>query len=328
MKTITARNVNDAFPIGILFLNKEGVYRNSRNGQVLELDTPLSIEYLNPLERVLFDRKRAVNPFLHFFEPLWILAGRNDVSFLATIVARFKEYSDNGDTFYGAYGWRLHQFDQIKEAISSLKENKDDRRVVLMLRHPEDIHYSGKDQPCNLAITCKVRDDKLNIVVYNRSNDYIWGMTGANMPQFSVLQEYLAGMIGVDVGTYHQITDSAHVYVENPQWELLKDTPLFVFDPYSDTNVLVKPYSLFTGIENRKHLFDEDLKEFFFAYDNPEQKAPSFGSLFFSDVVWPMWRVFLAHKSTKSGLRFVDEVAAADWRAYTKQWLLDKENKQ
>ena len=45
MQTITARNVNDAFAIGIMYLNNRGVKRNSRNGPVLELPTPLSVEY-------------------------------------------------------------------------------------------------------------------------------------------------------------------------------------------------------------------------------------------------------------------------------------------
>lgn len=336
MQTITARNVNDAFAIGIMYLNNQGVRRNSRNGPVLELPTPLSVEYKLPQERVLFDKKRAINPFLHFFEPLWILAGRSDVKFLSDIVSRFKEYSDNGTHFHGAYGQRLRglQYDQVAVAIEKLRANPDDRRVVLMINHEEDTVYTGKDRPCNIAITCKVRDKKLNICVYNRSNDFIWGLAGANMPQFSVLQEYMAGYMGYEVGTYHQITDNCHVYTDNPQWELLKDTPITPADPYMQPDLVsgrypeVRPFPLFAKGEN-PNLFDYDLIRFFSHFDlhglKTNEKLPEFRTTYFREVVSPMWSAFTHHKGWKSGLQFTKRVAAEDWRLITTNWLKERE---
>lgn len=317
MESITGRNVNDVFPIGLMYLRNRGVPLDSRNGPVLEYPGPVSIEYLEPTERVLFDQQREINPFLHFFEPLWILAGQQDVDFLANIVPRFKDYSDNGDIFFGAYGHRLmYPDDQIRKAVDIFKKNPDDRRVVLQIRKPDDMWYSGVDTPCNTAIACKIRGGKLNIHVFNRSNDYIWGMLGANAPQFSTLQEYMAGLIGCGVGTYHQTTDSMHVYTElNDKWDMCKTTSVFVLDPYDQGEV--KPYPLFEGLTDRtQHHFNVDLFAFFEDGERTEFLSP-----YFNDVVAPMWKTFIEHKSNRAGLKYVDNIKASDWHKVTKQWL-------
>ena len=322
MLTIRERNVNTVFPVGIMFLREHGVKLNSRNGPVLEYPEPVSIRYDRPTERVLFNKKRAINPFLHFFEPLWILAGRSDVKFLADIVPRFKEYSDNGVDFHGAYGKRLRcgVGDQIKKAIQILRDNHDDRRVVLQIRDADDMWYTGSDTPCNTAIACKIRDGKLNIHVFNRSNDYIWGMTGANMPQFSVLQEYMAGHIGVEVGVYHQTTDSMHIYTENPQWDKLQYTSLSAYDPYSEG--VVQPYPMITS-EDDAYWFDVDLATFFAEEINGIKC--NYSTDYFNDVVRPMWNTFKKHKQTKQGMSVVETIQAEDWRVNTKIWLGERE---
>ena len=320
MLSITTRGVNDAYPIGLMYLRNSGVELDSRNGPVIEYPEPVSIKYLAPMERVLFNKERDINPFLHFFEPLWILAGQNDVSFLSQIVSRFSEYSDDGLVFFGAYGYRMmYPDDQIREAIEILKKNPDDRRVVLQIRRPEDMFYSGKDQPCNTAIACKIRKGCLNIHVFNRSNDYIWGMTGANMPQFSTLQEYMAGKIGCGVGVYHQTTDSMHVYTElNDKWTMCKDTSVHVDDPYS--NNVVRPYPMFAGILDKPTLFDDDLFSFFEA-----DKRSGFKTPYFREVVQPMWETLVAHKERKEGLNHVDSIMASDWHLVTHNWLMARQ---
>lgn len=318
MDSFRCRNVNDGFPVGLLFLRERGVPLPSRNGPVLEYPGPVSVRYDAPCERVLFNRKRAINPFLHFFEPLWILAGQEDVAFLSNIVARFTDYSDDGNLFFGAYGKRLREpVDQIELAIKMFKENPDDRRVVMQIRRPDDMGVDSKDVPCNISIAFKIRNGKLNMHVFNRSNDYIWGMFGANVVQFSTLQEYVAHRVGVPVGIYHQTTDSLHVYTENPQWEKLKNTDVYVADPYKQRQVA--PFPLIAG-ELDADAFDYDLDSFF---DSGEREL--FHSSYFTSVVRPMWRTFVAHKNGRNGLDFVDQIGASDWRAVTKQWLSGKE---
>lgn len=325
MISLTVRNVNELFPVGMMFLRIDGKPRDSRNGPVIEMPDPVSVKYLCPRERVLFNRDRAINPYLHFFEPLWILAGRDDVAFLSNIVSRFMGYSDDGKTFHGAYGRRLREdgYDQVAKAIQLLKNDPDDRRVVLQIRHPNDMWYVGKDSPCNTAVACKIRDGVLNIHVFNRSNDFIWGLAGANATQFSMLQEYMAAHIGVNVGVYHQTTDSMHVYTENPQWEVLKMTSLVQLDPYEQD---VRPYPLRSMGETMEQ-WDEDLFHFFYSVDNGKPVVgDQYETKYFKSVVTPMWQSLNAYKAKNKAeavLRAA-EVAADDWRQYTIQWLGDR----
>lgn len=58
-------------------------------------------------------------------------------------------------------------------------------------------------------------ENKLNLSVYNRSNDILWGMLGANYVHFTILQEFVANSLAVEVGTFSQLTTNAHAYLNN-----------------------------------------------------------------------------------------------------------------
>lgn len=313
MLSLKYRNCNDAFPVTMMYLREQGVALPSRNGPVLEYPEPVSIMYSDPTERVLFSPERNINPFLHFFEPLWILAGQNDVAFMKRLVDKFDSYSDNGVTYAAAYGDRMRNSDdQIAEAIARLKKNPDDRRVVLQIRRPNDMFYDGKDTACNLCVALKIRNGKLNAHVFNRSNDAVWGgpAGGANYPQFTVLLEYIAGHVGCEVGVYHQTTDSMHVYTENPQWEKLKNLDIAVYDPYAVGAVTPHP------MMDQPDLFDIDLFDFFL-----RDKRSDFESRYFNNVVAPMWVSFTAWKDSKSGEDQALRVKATDWQMATVNWI-------
>lgn len=338
MKSIRGRNVNEVYYKGIELLLAEGKEQSSQYdatlGKTLEITEPVGVMYENPTERVLFDPVRDSNPFLGFFEALWIIAGRNDVGFLQGIVDSMKNFSDNGKTYYGAYGHRLRvQFavDQVASAIGRLRKNPDDRQVVMLIRHPGDADYSGKDQPCNYAVDLKVRNGALNITVMNRSNDFIWGLTGTNVVQFSTLQEYIAGHIGTKVGTYHQITTSMHCY-QNAQWDKIKTKTSWQVDPYQDSAVPLKPYQMFRGCET--YDWNNDLYKFFIKYDNQNLNVAPPDTPYFNEVVWPMWNTLQAWKSyqkNRNPQTFLDvvkaknNIKAEDLHLAVSQWLNRRE---
>lgn len=332
---IRGKNVNEVYPLGLMMLDQQGVSQPSQHGGTLEMPTPVIVQYDNPRERVLFDKERASNPFLNLFEALWIIAGRNDVEFLKHLVPNMQRYSDDGVTYYGAYGHRMRyggDGDQIEHAVRRLKTNPDDRQVVLTIRTPEDMFYTGKDQPCNMMVACKIRNGKLNINVFNRSNDFIWGLTGTNVVQFSMLQEYLAGRIGVEVGTYYQTTDSMHVYT-NEQWAKLRDAYTKpVVDPYVLGHTA--PFDMMQCSE----LWDDDLCDFFYRYmAGIRGVRDSYRTPFFKEVVVPMWYTFqqyAKYRETKDAahlddaILYTDSIAECDWKLIAKQWLQNIKDKK
>jgi hypothetical protein len=57
-----------------------------------------------------------------------------------------------------------------------------------------------------------VRDGKLNCNAFSRSGDVVWGVTNINIVEWTVLMEYIAQEIGVEVGTYSHFVTNVHIY--------------------------------------------------------------------------------------------------------------------
>lgn len=151
----------------------------SRYGAVHRISGgPVTITYLFPCQRVLWNPERDCNPFFHLFECLWMLAGRNDVAPLVYFNKKMGEFSDDGKTFWGAYGhrWRhgqssapksLSWIDQIQTAIDILRSDPRSRRTVIQMWEPEDLllaksNPSCKDVPCNTTIMLDIRNGLLD----------------------------------------------------------------------------------------------------------------------------------------------------------------------
>jgi len=251
MLVIRAKNVNYAYRDGLLALFHDGVRQNSRNGEVVAMECPVTTVYENPRHRVLFNEARDANPFFHMMEAIWMLAGRRDAAFLTRYAKQLGEYAESDGNIHGAYGyrWRNHflGIDQLHHVVNKLKRNPDDRQAVIAMWDPsneirpfymgnggigeeqiggDDLTGTWKDRPCNTHIYLRVVKkyairggegtwDVLDMTVCCRSNDAIWGAYGANAVHFSVLQEYLAAAIGVGVGTMYQVSNNLHYYVND-----------------------------------------------------------------------------------------------------------------
>lgn len=227
MQIINTRNVHQALPQVMYLMATRGKRQDSRNGPVLKVPGPVSICYNRPTERVMFWSERDANPFFHLLEALWMLAGRNDVAFLAGIVPKMASFSDDDVTLNSAYGhrWRNHfGYDQLFRIVEALRRDRYDRRQVLsMWDAKHDLGSGSKDLPCNTQVMFSRTDTgALDIAVTNRSNDVVWGALGANAVHFSMLQEYMAAMIGCEVGKYWQITNNLHLYLDSHE-RLLRD---------------------------------------------------------------------------------------------------------
>ena len=320
MHLIRVKNVNEAFPLALQTLNSLGVARPSRDGDVLEYPGLFVTEYLNPEERVLFDPVRDCNPFFHFMEALWILAGRKDVGFISKFNSTISQFSDDGETFHGAYGDRMRVSvggDQLIKVIHMLNKDKNTRRAVVQIWDADrDLSHPSKDIPCNDLLMFKVRGSRLDMTVCNRSNDLIWGAYGANVVHFSMVHEYVARMIGFHVGTYNQVSDSMHVYTERPQWLQVREhcIPATAIDPYRGD---VTPYPMCQPSTSLDQL-DADLYKFM---ENPVRDTSDYTDLFFADVAAPIYATWVIHKTSRDGLTAVKSIQAEDWRLACTQWL-------
>jgi|TARA_R110001583_G_scaffold18147_1_gene72617 hypothetical protein len=324
-KTINSRNVHEAFILGVDAFTWDGDVQeqDSRAGATLEFDGPVVTTYEYPCERVLFWEGRDANPFFHFMEGLWMLQGREDVEFLAHYNKGMEAFSDNGFTLNGAYGYRWREFyekDQLDVVVKRLQDNPDDRRcVVAMWECNNDLDRDTLDTPCNTHIYFKVRNNKLNMTVCCRSNDMIWGAYGANAVHFSMLQEYMAARIGVEVGVYNQVSDSFHVYTElfNSMKEKLPEFDYYTFK-YPMVGNPYKTISVFPMVNDPEE-FDGDLDAFFRGQQN------GFANHFFSDVAIPMktaWDMHKLDQNTRGAISLLYSFCKAeDWQIACVEWL-------
>lgn len=314
MLVVNARNVNDAYVLGMNLIRNHGELVETRNGPAYKVEMPVTTLYHNPMERVLFNKHRDANPFFHFFEALWMLAGKNDVKFLTQFVGRMADFSDDGQTFNAAYGhrWRAHfDQDQINEAIKLLKKDPTTRRCVIGMWDPSyDLGLNSKDIPCNLGVKVSINKGKLEIHVFNRSNDIIWGCYGANMVHMSFLQEYLAGHLGVPVGRYYQISADYHAYKQVYEDKWLGIDADDIDDPYGKHPQTIKPYPIGDITDG---YFDLDLQAMF------NGKQAGFTSPFFRNVVEPMLYTFDQWKRSRTNKAV--NIAASDWAQACFTWI-------
>lgn len=331
MKVIEARNVHQALAIGISDLLTHGVHRESRNGPVLQMPTPVTTVYRQPTERVVFWSQRDANPFFHLYESLWMLSGRDDVKGVARFAKQMAEYSDDGIRFHGAYGhrWRnaFDPMDQLEEIADALVKNRNDRRQVLQMWDAgTDLGREGKDLPCNVIATFQVNTEgALDLSVFCRSNDIIWGAYGANAVHFSMLLEYMSAWVGVPVGHYYQTSVNYHAYLTTLEpVQVLAHSSWSRSDPY--VQGLCEPLRL---VRSTISDFDNDMHELLtnvdtdfagerntFAYD------PFFHTAYGMFYAHHLWRTLPAPARFEQSLAVLDNYPVnVDWIRAGKEWI-------
>lgn len=337
MFVIYARNPNEALSKGISLIQQYGEEVESRAGSTLELPQPCATVYSKPWERVLISSTRDANPFFHLMESIWILAGRYDVNFLTEFNKRMVDYSDDGESFNAPYGYRMrvavsddstkNSIDQVKQVIGCLKSDLLTRQAVLQIWSEEDLTKTTKDKACNMSCVFRVRKGKLCLTVYNRSNDMIWGAYGANVVQFSMLQEYVAAHLGLPLGEYTQITNSYHVYTSGPGgelWNKLQDNYEHdLFEIYDTSLINNAVYMLPSDMS----LFDYDLDLFFNTYDEfglrELGEMDCWQSKYFKELILPVLCVWIVHKSSgaSEAIQHIEAIQDDAWKVTCSQWL-------
>lgn len=107
------------------------------------------------------------------------------------------------------------RIDPLALTVQELRERPESRRAVIDLFDEDDYrHYAARDWPCNIVINFLIRQGKLDLIVYCRSNDLLYGASGINWFEFTVLQELVAELAGLPLGEYYHVSNSLHYYAE------------------------------------------------------------------------------------------------------------------
>jgi thymidylate synthase len=202
----------------------EACRQPGRGGAAWEL-LPAMFVIKDPSQRWVISRNPAMSAPFALVEIIGIIAGRQDSEYLNFFNPRLPQFAGSGCVYPGAYGFRLRRhfgIDQLERVYAALERNAHSRQAVLQIWDPRvdipltDGSPASPDIPCNLCSMLKVRNGRLYWTQILRSNDLFRG-TPYNFVQFSVLQEVVAGWLGVTMGSYTQLSDSLHVYERDMQ---------------------------------------------------------------------------------------------------------------
>lgn len=214
MKSERYRNISHATVGGFLAILRDGIpvsVRGEATREVLGRGTLIE----RPQERFPFLPGRLGDPFALVAECLWVLAGRNDLDWLTHYLPRAAQFSDDGKVWRAGYGPRLRNWqgvDQLAEVFRLLSADNTSRRAVMSLFDPGSDFGPSQDIPCNNWLSWLIRDGRLLLNVAIRSNDAMWGFSGINAFEWSVLQELLANWLSVEPGPTYFLASSFHIY--------------------------------------------------------------------------------------------------------------------
>ncbi len=145
-------------------------------------------------------------------EAAWILGGDNRVSSIAPYSKQISKFSDDGVTFFGAYGPRI--LDQLQQIVLKLVNDPSSRQAVLTIWRPNP--PGSKDIPCTVAIQWLIRDGKLHCIDSMRSSD-IWlghpyDVFNFSMVSLALLIRLRNFGLTVELGDLNLVAGSKHLY--------------------------------------------------------------------------------------------------------------------
>lgn len=156
---------------------------------------------------------RGTVPGIGAVEACQLLAGISTPDLVIAVGPQFKNYAEDNGLFHGAYGLRTKG--QYKKIVERLKADPDTRQAVVTIWNPElDLLEKKRDYPCTILHQFRIRDNKLNMTVFMRSND-VWLGAAYDFFQFTRVQLAMANVLNIEPGKYVHHVGSLHIYEQH-----------------------------------------------------------------------------------------------------------------
>ena len=205
---ITGRTFAEVYDKLLLNLLEEGKKVSPRGMLTKELmQETFCIE--DPNSSLIYIPGRNFSLVHAIHESFLIFCDDNHVKVAGYFNKNIEQFSDDGETLYGSYGHRIAT--KMQGVLDKLKEDHDTRQALLTIHRVDDSIVKTKDPPCTITLQFTIRDEKLNMHVYMRSNDIVWG-TPYDVFVFTTIQKVFANTLGIPVGKYYHTATSLHMY--------------------------------------------------------------------------------------------------------------------
>ncbi|XP_024910158.1 thymidylate synthase isoform X3 [Cynoglossus semilaevis] len=105
--------------------------------------------------------------------------------------------------------------DQLKNVIDTIKNNPEDRRIIMCAWNPKDLPLMALP-PCHAICQFYVCDGELSCQLYQRSADMGLGVP-FNIASYALLTYMIAHITGLKPGDFVHTLGDAHVYINHIQ---------------------------------------------------------------------------------------------------------------
>lgn len=167
------------------------------------------------------------------YELLWFLKGDTNVKYLQEHGVRiWNEWADPDGSLGHIYGYQWRSWpdydgghiDQIQEAVDTIKNNPDSRRIIVSSWNVADLPNMNLP-PCHTFFQFYVADGKLSLQLYQRSADIFLGVP-FNIASYALLLKMMAQVTGLQEGDFIHTLGDAHIYnnhIEQARLQLTRE---------------------------------------------------------------------------------------------------------
>ncbi len=181
-------------------------------------------------------------------ELLWFLDGDTNVKYLQENGVRiWNEWADENGDLGPVYGkqWRSWEgangvvVDQISQAIETIKNNPDSRRIIVNAWNVADLPDMALS-PCHCLFQFYVADGKLSCQLYQRSADTFLGVP-FNIASYALLTMMMAQVCDLQPGVFVHTFGDVHLYTNHLEQAKLQLTrtpkalPMMQINPKVDS---------------------------------------------------------------------------------------------
>lgn len=171
-----------------------------------------SFMILDPSDKIITTPERKFNKDYAEYEWNWYLTGNRDASQIAEKAKMWKNMMVPGTTEVNSnYGHFWNKNDQLKRAIEDLKTNPQTRRAIVVHYDINEMDRYQYDTPCNDVLNFYIKEGKLNMTVFARSIDLVYGFCNDHYT-FAKLMELVAEQTNTEVGKMNWFVTNLHIY--------------------------------------------------------------------------------------------------------------------
>ncbi len=111
------------------------------------------------------------------------------------------------------FDYKGEGIDQLQECINKIKENPEDRRIIMTAWNPSDLKLMALP-PCHMFCQFYVSNGELSCQMYQRSADLGLGVP-FNIASYALLTVMMAQVCNLTPGDFVHCIGDAHIYLNH-----------------------------------------------------------------------------------------------------------------